>query len=401
MEGACPLKGPTGAPPPVVRVAVRPQRPEDLPRLVAGLRRLSQCDPSIEACCEETGEHVLLGPGELRLDLCLGELREYCGAVELQVSEPAVIWRETVTAPGPVHMSKSPNRHNRVWGKAEPLDPALVRAIEAGRVRPGDDARARAARLADEFGWDAADARRIWCFGPGGAGPNLLVDQTRGVAHLWEVRQYFESAWNCVTAQGALCEERVRGMQYTVTDVVHVADAIHRGGGQWLPMCRRNFIAAQVAAGPRLMEPVFSAEVYTPAAHCAAVSALLRQRRGTILSEGVCPAGTYGDSGRGYNRLRCSGGAGGTDWDSGVCGDAARLVLRACVPVADAFGLGRALHDATGGAAVLQCAFSHWTVRPGDPRQPDSDGGAVVRGLRTRKGLREEVPDLDAFVDKY
>ena len=59
---------------PLVRVSVRPQRAEDLPKLVAALRQLSACDPVARCRAEEWGEHVITGLGELHLSTCIGGL---------------------------------------------------------------------------------------------------------------------------------------------------------------------------------------------------------------------------------------------------------------------------------------------------------------------------------------
>lgn len=42
------------------------------------------------------------------------------------------------------------------------------------------------------------------------------------------------------------------------------ADAIHRGGGQIIPTARRVYYAAELTAEPRLLEPVFLAEITCP-----------------------------------------------------------------------------------------------------------------------------------------
>jgi elongation factor 2 len=49
-----------------------------------------------------------------------------------------------------------------------------------------------------------------------------------------------------------------------VHDVVLHADAIHRGGGQIIPTCRRALYAAELTAKPRLMEPVYLVEIQAP-----------------------------------------------------------------------------------------------------------------------------------------
>ena len=51
---------------------------------------------------------------------------------------------------------------------------------------------------------------------------------------------------------------------FEVCDVVMHADAIHRGGGQIIPTCRRALYAAVLTAQPRLLEPVYLVEIQAP-----------------------------------------------------------------------------------------------------------------------------------------
>merc|ERR1719340_462571 len=59
---------------PVVRVAVEPKNPADLPKLVEGLKRLAKSDPMVQCMIEESGEHIIAGAGELHLEICLKDL---------------------------------------------------------------------------------------------------------------------------------------------------------------------------------------------------------------------------------------------------------------------------------------------------------------------------------------
>jgi elongation factor 2 len=93
-----------------------------------------------------------------------------------------------------VALSKSPNKHNRLFMKAQPMSEELSVEIEAGKVGPREDPKTRARHLADEHGWDVTDARKIWCFGPDTTGANLLVDQTKAVQYLNEIKD------SCVAA---------------------------------------------------------------------------------------------------------------------------------------------------------------------------------------------------------
>lgn len=68
--------------------------------------------------------------------------------------------------------------------------------------------------------------------------------------------------------EGVLCEENMRGVVIEVCDVVLHADAIHRGGGQIIPTCRRATYAAVMTAQPRLCEPVYLVEIQAPEQVC-------------------------------------------------------------------------------------------------------------------------------------
>ncbi|CAD6890782.1 unnamed protein product [Tilletia controversa] len=80
---------------PIVRVALEPVNPSEMPKLVHGLKLLNQADPCAETYIQETGEHVLAGAGELHLERCLRDLRERFAKCEIQASAPLVPFRET------------------------------------------------------------------------------------------------------------------------------------------------------------------------------------------------------------------------------------------------------------------------------------------------------------------
>ena len=44
---------------PLVRMAVEPKNPADLPKLVEGLNRLAKSDPLVQCMMEESGEHII------------------------------------------------------------------------------------------------------------------------------------------------------------------------------------------------------------------------------------------------------------------------------------------------------------------------------------------------------
>jgi len=357
---------------PVVRVAVEPKNPADLPKLVEGLKRLSKSDPLVQCTIEESGEHIVAGAGELHLEICIKDLQEeYMGGAEIIVSEPVVSFRETVTAESSeVCLSKSPNKHNRLFVTARPLEEKLPEAIDAGTVTPKDEPKARARKLAEEFGWDVTEARKIWSFGPNTDGPNMLVDCTKGVQYLNEIKDSMVAALQWVTKEGVMTGENMRGIRFNLLDITLHTDAIHRGGGQIIPTARRVFYASQLTAQPRLMEPIFLVEITCPQTVIGGIYGVMNRRRGQIIEE-VQRFGTP------LTNIKCH------------------------LPVTESFGFTADLRANTGGQAFPQCVFDHWKVLNGDPLDPTS-GKAVelVNATRKRKGMEAGIPPLDRFLDK-
>ena len=80
---------------------------------------------------EESGEHIVAGAGELHLEICLKDLEEDHACIPLKVSDPVVSYRETVSEESDrVCLSKSPNKHNRLFMKAQPMPDGLAEDID-------------------------------------------------------------------------------------------------------------------------------------------------------------------------------------------------------------------------------------------------------------------------------
>ncbi|VEL23967.1 unnamed protein product [Protopolystoma xenopodis] len=355
---------------PVVRVAVECKNPADLPKLVEGLKRLAKSDPMVQITNEESGEHIIAGAGELHLEICLKDLEEDHAGIPIKKSDPVVSYRETVTAKSnQVCLSKSPNKHNRLYMTAEPMSEEVCKAIDDGKVSAKQDFKERGRVLADEFGWDVQEARRIWCFGPESTGPNCVVDVTKGVQYLNEIKDSVVGAFQWATKEGVLCEENMRGVRFNLEDVTLHADAIHRGAGQIMPTARRCFLACILTAQPGLLEPVYQCEIQAPETALGGIYSTLNKKRGIIFSE---------------------------ENQSGT----PMYVVRAYLPVNESFGFTTDLRANTSGQAFPQCVFDHWQIYPGNPMDEKSNPGKVVIDTRKRKGLKQTIPALDDFLDK-
>jgi len=355
---------------PVVQVAVEVKNANDLPKLVEGLKRLSKSDPCVQSWIAESGEHIVAGAGELHLEICLKDLEDDHAGIPLKISDPVVSNRETVQAESSmVALSKSQNKHNRLYVSAQPLDDELSKEIETGTVNPRDDFKIRARYLADNYGWDVTDARKIWCFGPETTGPNVLVDVTKGVQYLNEIKDSCVAAFQWATKEGVCAEENVRGVRYNIMDVTLHTDAIHRGGGQIIPTTRRVCNAAALLAQPGLQEPMYLVEIQCPDSGLGGIYSTLNKRRGQVFSE--------------EPRV-------GTPM----------VTVKAYLPVSESFGFNADLRQATGGQAFPQSVFDHWALMNGIASDKTSKLYELVKSIRIRKGLKEDVPDLSVYYDK-
>jgi elongation factor 2 len=355
---------------PVVRVAVEAKNPSDLPKLVEGLKRLAKSDPMVQCIIEESGEHIVAGAGELHLEICLKDLEEDHAQIPLKKSDPVVSYRETVAEmSGIMCLSKSPNKHNRLFMKAQPMPDGLPEDIDKGKVTNRQDFKERARYLAETYEYDVSEARKIWCFGPETTGPNILMDCTKGVQYLNEIKDSVIAGFQWATKEGVLCDENLRGVRFDIHDVTLHSDAIHRGGGQIIPTARRCFFACCLTAKPRLLEPVYLVEIQCPEVAVGGIYGVLNRRRGCVIEE---------------NQVT------GTPM----------FLVRAYLPVNESFGFTADLRSNTGGQAFPQCVFDHWQILPGDPYDATSRPGIVVTDTRKRKGLKEGIPGLDNYLDK-
>ncbi|GAB1212889.1 hypothetical protein ATERTT37_002038 [Aspergillus terreus] len=361
----------------VFKVAVEPVNPSELPKMLDGLRKVNKSYPLISTKVEESGEHVVLGTGELYMDCVLHDLRRLYSEMEIKVSDPVTRFCETVVETSAIMCySITPNKKNKITMIAEPLDDGIAEDIESGRVSIKDPIRKVARFFEEKYDWDKLAARSIWAFGPDEMGPNILQDDTLpsqiDKKLLGSVRDSITQGFSWGTREGPLCEEPIRNTKFRLTDVSLADQAIYRGGGQIIPTARRAIYSSFLMASPRLMEPIYSCTMTGPADAVASVYTVLSRRRGHVLSDGPI-AGTPLYS------------------------------VRGLIPVIDSFGFETDLRIHTQGQASVSLVFDKWSVVPGDPLDREvklkplemAPAMATARDFvlktRRRKGLAEDV----------
>ena len=360
---------------PVVRVAVEVKNASDLPKLLEGLKRLAKSDPMVQCLTAPTGEHIVAGCGELHIEICIKDLRDdFMKGAPIIISEPVVSFAETFEGMGEDELftciSKSPNKHNRIYLQGERMSQELVDAIENRDIFQDQESKERARKLADEHDWDVGEARKIWTFGcPPDGKANVLVDCTKGVQYLNEIKDSMVGAFNQYTCGGILCDEALQGCRFNLVDMVMHADAIHRGAGQIMPPMKRCMAAVELKYGPMLLEPMYVCDITVPQNAMSGVYSTLNARRGVFDSMDQRP---------------------GTP----LC------KVKAFLPVLESFGFTQLLRANTSGQAFPQLIFSHWQPLNGTCDEEGSKAQNICLEVRKRKGLKEGVPKFGDYYDK-
>lgn len=370
----------------VVKLSVEPLNPSELPRMMEGLRKIGKTYPLLEARVEESGEHVILGPGELYLDCAMHDLRKLYANVEVKVSDPVVRFCETVADVSSLKcFADTPNARNKFTMIAEPLDRGLAEEIESGRVSLSWPADEVAKHFQTTYDWDVLAARSIWAFGPDAStGPNVLLDDTLPFEVdkdlLGTVRQSAVQGFRWAARDGPLCGEPMRNVKFRLVEANIAGSAVERSAGQVIPTVRRVAYASFLMATPRLMEPMYFVEIFTPADCIAAVYNVLAQRRGYVDKDMPQPGSPH-------------------------------FVVHGYVPVIDSFGFETDLRVHTQGQAFCMAVFDHWEVlrsdpldtsislTPLEPAPPVALARDFMLKVRRRRGLDETVSVAKYFTD--
>lgn len=329
---------------PVVTVAVEAKNTKDLPKLIEVLRQTAKEDPTIHVNInEETGEHLVSGMGELHLEV-IG-VRINNKGVDIKTSEPIVVYRETVagTNPSPAE-GKSPNKHNRLYLKVEPLEQSIFDALQKGDLKEGKIKSKEEAPQFIEHGLDKEESRRVWDV----YNKSLFINMTRGIQYLDEIKELVIEGFESALDEGPVANEIAMGMKFTLLDAKLHEDAVHRGPAQILPAIRNAIKGSMMLANPTLLEPVQKVFINTPTDYMGACTKEVLNRRGQIVD-----MPTEGDM----------------------------VNVEAKVPVAEMFGFAGDIRSATQG----RCLWS--TENAGFERLPRELQDQIIKQIRERKGL--------------
>jgi elongation factor 2 len=341
---------------PVVTVAIEAKHMKDLPKLVEVLRTVAKADPSIHIeINQETGEHLMSGMGELHLEITEYRIVNEYG-LEIQSSEPIVVYREAVQKTTGPFEGKSPNKHNRFYFEVEPLSQEIVDAIRSGDIPTGKiKDRKKLAKQFQDMGFTKEESKGIHAI----EGTNIFVDVTRGIQYLHETRELLLEAFKEVMKAGPRAREPVMGVKARLVDAKLHEDTIHRGPAQVIPAARNSIYGAMVSDNNVvLMEPKQKVFINIPHDLMGGANRELLQRRSNVD-------------------------------DMTQDGDMTQIVAKA--PIAEMFGFASAIRSATQGRALWTTEFAGFEKLPGDLQ------GKITAEVRTRKGLKPEPPTAEYY----
>ena len=341
---------------PVVTIAIEPKRSGDLPKLVETLRRMAIEDPTLHVNInEETGEYLISGMGTLHLEIALWDLKQR-SKIEVVTSPPIVRYRETIRKSAGPFEGKSPNKHNKLYLSVEPLDETTLGLLQSGEVYDDQDWRERAKILREKAGWDADEARGVWAIDEN---LNILVDVTKGVQHLREVKETIVSGFRWSLAAGPLAQEPVRGIKVTLHDAIIHEDPAHRGPAQIMPATKNAIFAAFLSARPTLLEPILRVDIKVPQEQVSGALNVITKHRGKVID------------------MKQSG---------------LLMHIQGEIPVSETFNLADEMRSATMGKAFWSTQFSRWAP------VPESMLKDLIMEIRKRKGLKLEIPRPEDYV---
>ena len=335
---------------PVVTKAIEAKKPSDLPKLIDVLRMVGKEDPTIQIeINEETGEHLLHGMGELHLEVIENRIKTEKG-VDVETSEPIVVYRETITKPSQEAAGKTPNKHNLFFFKVEPLEDSISEAIKKGDIQERR-IKKKDLELRDklvECGMDSKNALKVKDIYKG----NIFMDTARGQVHVGEVIEMLLDMFEDVMSSGPLAREPCLKVKVMLTDMKLHEDAIHRGPAQVYPAVREGIRGAMMMARPLIYEPYQIHRIEAPSEFLGEISKLISNKRGQLL-------------------------------DAQQEGNLS--IIKAKLPVGEMFGWSSDLRSATGGRGNSSLIDQMYEKLPEELQEK------VIKQIRGRKGLSDAM----------
>ncbi|MDE1861090.1 MAG: elongation factor EF-2 [Candidatus Micrarchaeota archaeon] len=342
---------------PVVTKAIEAKDTRDLARLIEAMRELTKGDQTIQVeLNQETGEHLVSGMGELHLEVIETKIRDEF-KVPITTSEPIVVYRETIEKSVEDVEGKTPNRHSKFYINIAPLEQGIVELIENGTFKEGKPKGKVYVEQMIKAGLSRDEAKGVVDI----CNRSLLIDATHGVQYLNEVMELLVEGFEEAVKDGPLAREKVSGIKVSITDATIHEDPVHRGPAQIIPAMRRPIYAGLLTIGVVLMEPKQKLTVNIPQDYLSEIITFLQGRRGQIMD---------------------------------IQQENEQATVVAKMPVSEMIkGFSNEIRGITSGKAIWYPEYFGYEKLPKELQDK------IVREIRKRKGVPEEPPKPEQFMD--
>ncbi|KAL9645348.1 hypothetical protein ABK040_002547 [Willaertia magna] len=362
-----------------IRVAIEPVNSNDLPKVMNALDHFSRFGDYMDVSVDpETGQKIISSTSELQLNLWIQELKDhYLKGIEIKVSDPIIDFRETIIENNILQSSSnlyfSKNNGFKLFIESEPLPEDLINEIESGKI---NIARKDLNYLRNNYdGWKD-ESLKILTFGSDNAVGNILV----GPSNLIKINDDYNTNYplNCLiedcinvgfqqaTLKGILCDEPVRGLKSKVTFIPE-KDFTKINNEKLIEISKKAFHQSQLICQPRLMEPMYLAEISCPQSVVGKVYTCINMCRGMFEQEEKVMNTTL-------------------------------FKVKAFIPALESGKFTTMMRSESGGQAFVQFNFNHWELIEDDPFDKNCHRVRdIIKSVRKRKGLKEELPEISDF----
>jgi len=337
---------------PVVTKSIEPKNTMELPKLIDTLKKIGREDAVLQIKInQETGEYLVSGLGELHLEAKVENKLKELG-IEVDMSKPIVVYRENILKKSPEIEGKSPNKHNKIFIRMEPLEKDVYKGMKEGDIPSSIEIKKKNTELFKKLtnlGMDYKEVKNIILI----HNKNVLMDLTKGIQFMNEIIEMVKDAFRNIMDEGPLAREPCTGIKVKIMDADLHEDPVHRGPGQIIPAVRHAIILAMLHADASMLEPKQVIRIDVPSELMGEVIREVENRRGQILD------------------MKEERGA---------------SIITAKMPVGDMFGFDSSLKSATSGRgfySLIEVIFE---------KLPQELQEKVIKQVRKRKGLSETIP---------
>ena len=324
---------------PVTKLSIEPKNPQEIDQFLDAINKLIIEDPNLVfSIDDETGEYLLAGMGELHLEVAIKLLDDYLNGISLVVSPPKAVYGESATRNGSIAKAISPNKQNQFTIQIENLD-----TINTDVIQEGSNIDFRKKIIAEDNH------------------ENVFIDATKQSDELPEILKFIISGFTFACKSGPLCGEPLRGLKIKLLDFKLSKNKELSGPGEIMRGVGKAIFGSFLTGKPRLFEPTYKIDVYTPAGLEGTCIQILRKRR--------CKIAAFEQKGF-------------------------FSILHGIIPVSETFGLSMELRSMSSGRTFWYSTINNWIKIPKEIEKK------IIKNLRKQKGLPIDLPAANQFMEE-